>query len=128
MPAPRTLRTPRKRLLTPRLLPCSLLGGEGTTTPPGTPPPDGFFSKHARSTLRTAAHAPHGRTPSAAAGYAHHHAAAGSTASPAKRRYVADAHDLEIVKKIRQGEVELRDRTTILRGIKANVRPACSPR
>ena len=116
----------RKRLLTPRLFPCSLLGGEGTTTLPGTPPPDAFFSKHARSTLCTAAHALHERTPSSASGYAHHHAAgaAESTTSPAKRRYVAEAHGLEIVKKIRQGEVDLRDRTVVLCGIKSNVCPA----
>ncbi|ETW82357.1 hypothetical protein HETIRDRAFT_315539 [Heterobasidion irregulare TC 32-1] len=116
----------RKRLLTPHLFPCSLLGGEGTTTLPGTLPPDAFFSKHAHSTLRTAAHASHERTLSSASGYAHHHVAgaARSTTSPAKQRYVTDAHGLEIVKKIRQGEVELRDRTIVLCGIKANVRPA----
>ena len=115
----------RKRLLTLRLFPCSLLGGEGTTTPPGTPPPDAF-SKHARWTLDAAAYASHELTPSSASGYAHHHAAgaAESTTSPAKRRYVADAHGLEIVKKIRQGEVDLRDRTVVLCGIKSNVCPA----
>ncbi|ETW77656.1 hypothetical protein HETIRDRAFT_326832 [Heterobasidion irregulare TC 32-1] len=116
----------RKRLLTPRLFPCSLLGGEDMTTLPGTQPPDAFFSKHARSTLRTAAHASHERTSSSASSYTHHHAAgaAESTTSPAKWRYVADAHGLLIAKKIRQGEVELRDRTIVLCGIKANVRPA----
>jgi hypothetical protein len=41
--------------------------------------------------------------------------------SPSKRRLVADPHDLEIVKKIRQNEVELHDRNTVLRGIKPNV-------
>ena len=41
--------------------------------------------------------------------------------SPSKRRHVADPHDLEIVKKIRQNEVELHDRNTVLRGIKPNV-------
>ncbi|ETW76968.1 hypothetical protein HETIRDRAFT_328191 [Heterobasidion irregulare TC 32-1] len=116
----------RKRLLTPRLFPCSLLGGEGTTTLPGTLPPDAFFSKHAHSTLRTAAHASHERTSSSASSYTHHHAAgaAESTTSPAKWRYVADAHGLEIVKKIRQGKVELRDHTIFLCGIKANIRLA----
>ncbi|ETW76983.1 hypothetical protein HETIRDRAFT_454417 [Heterobasidion irregulare TC 32-1] len=116
----------RKRLLTPHLFPCSLLGGEGTTTLPGALPPDALFSKHAHSTLRTAAHASHERTPSSPSGYAHHHAAGAveSTTSPAKQRYVADAHGLEIVKKIRQGEVELRDRTIVLCDIKANVDPA----
>ncbi|ETW77673.1 hypothetical protein HETIRDRAFT_325571 [Heterobasidion irregulare TC 32-1] len=116
----------RKRLLTPRLFPCSLLGGEDTTTLSGTLPPDAFFSGHAHSTLRTAAHASHERTLSSASGYAHHHVAgtAKSTTSPTKQRYVADAHGLEIVKKIRQGEVELRDRTIVLCDIKVNVRPA----
>ncbi|KAG6908036.1 hypothetical protein DXG01_006398 [Tephrocybe rancida] len=42
------------------------------------------------------------------------------TASPSKRRYVADAHDVDVVKKIKQGEVELRDRNTVLRGTKPN--------
>jgi parafibromin len=46
---------------------------------------------------------------------------AGPAASPPKRRYVPDAADVEVVKKIRQGEVELRDRNTVLRGIKNNV-------
>ncbi|KAG5728261.1 Cell division control protein 73 [Termitomyces sp. T112] len=40
--------------------------------------------------------------------------------SPSKRRYVADAHDVEVVKKIRQSEVELRDRNSVLRGTKPN--------
>ncbi|ETW78506.1 hypothetical protein HETIRDRAFT_453169 [Heterobasidion irregulare TC 32-1] len=116
----------RKRLLAPRLFPCSFLGGEGTTTLPGTLPPDALFSKYAHSMLRTAAHASHERTLSSASGYAHHHMAgtAKSTTSPTKQRYVADAHGLEIAKKIRQGEVELRDRTIVLCDIKANVRPA----
>ncbi|KAG6820396.1 hypothetical protein H0H93_001166 [Arthromyces matolae] len=42
------------------------------------------------------------------------------TSSPSKRRYVADSHDVEIVKKIKQNEVELRDRNTVLRGKKPN--------
>lgn len=42
-----------------------------------------------------------------------------------KRRYVADAHDADVVKKIRQHEVELRDRSTVLRGEKPNVSPPC---
>lgn len=41
--------------------------------------------------------------------------------SAPKRKYVPDAHDVEVVKKIKQNEVELRDRTTVLRGIKLNV-------
>jgi parafibromin len=35
---------------------------------------------------------------------------------------VPDAADVEVVKKIRQGEIELRDHNTVLRGIKNNVR------
>ena len=44
------------------------------------------------------------------------------TTTPLKRRYVADSHDMEVVKKIEQNEVELRDRNTLLLGTKANVR------
>jgi len=40
--------------------------------------------------------------------------------SPSKRRYLADTQDVEVVKKIKQNEVELRDRNTVLRGTKAN--------
>lgn len=40
--------------------------------------------------------------------------------SPSKRRYVSDSHDLEVVKRIRVNEVELRDRNTVLRGVKPN--------
>ncbi|KAG6813366.1 hypothetical protein H0H92_011632 [Tricholoma furcatifolium] len=43
-----------------------------------------------------------------------------TTSSPSKRRYVADSHDVEAVKKIKQAEVELRDRNTVLRGVKPN--------
>lgn len=43
-----------------------------------------------------------------------------ATTSPTKRRYVADAQDVEAVKKIKANEVELRDRNTVLRGVKAN--------
>ncbi|KIY44068.1 CDC73-domain-containing protein [Fistulina hepatica ATCC 64428] len=46
-----------------------------------------------------------------------------SVSSPNKRRaptYVPDAADLQVVKKIRQYEVEWYDRTTILRGTKTN--------
>ncbi|KIJ32428.1 hypothetical protein M422DRAFT_70583 [Sphaerobolus stellatus SS14] len=66
----------------------------GTTTPGGTPPtlPSGLPSI---PTL-------------------------GVTSSPSKRRYVADISDLESVKKIKRDEVELRDRTTVLRGTKPN--------
>lgn len=43
------------------------------------------------------------------------------TSSPSKRRYVADTQDIDVVKKIKQNEVELRDRNTVLRGTKPNV-------
>ncbi|EEB96123.1 hypothetical protein MPER_04797, partial [Moniliophthora perniciosa FA553] len=45
---------------------------------------------------------------------------AAGTSSPTKRRYVPDSHDAETVKKIKQQEVELRDRNSVLRGVKAN--------
>jgi parafibromin len=34
---------------------------------------------------------------------------------------VADPQDIEVVKKIKLGEIELQDRNTVLRGIKNNV-------
>ena len=71
-----------------------------STTPPGTPPrPTG---QALPVTPRSRAEAP--------------------TSSPSKRRHIPDAHDLEIVKKIKQNEVELQDRNTVLRGTKPNVR------
>ncbi|KAJ7095751.1 RNA polymerase II-associated protein [Mycena belliarum] len=69
-----------------------------TTTPPGTPP----------STSKALPTTPHRASAAAAA------------VSPSKRRYVADPRDMEVVKKIRQNEVELRDRNSVLRGIKPN--------
>ncbi|KAJ7781790.1 RNA polymerase II-associated protein [Mycena maculata] len=69
-----------------------------TTTPPGTPP----------STSKMLPTTPHRSSTTAA------------TASPSKRRYVADTRDFEVVKKIKQNEVELRDRNSVLRGTKPN--------
>ncbi|KAG1805801.1 RNA polymerase II-associated protein [Suillus subaureus] len=46
--------------------------------------------------------------------------AADTTTTPSKRRYVADQQDVEVVKRIKQNEVELRDRNTVLRGTKPN--------
>jgi len=40
---------------------------------------------------------------------------------------VADVHDVEVVKKIKQNEVEPRERNTVLRGTKANVRKDLCP-
>ena len=83
-----------------------------STTPPGTPP---------RTTAAVAGEAvqstPRGTRLEAPSG-----------SSPGKRRHVSDPHDLEIVKKIRQNEVELVDRNSVLRGVKPNVGcyyPAC---
>ena len=72
-----------------------------STTPPGTPP---------RTTGQSQPITPRTRVVEA------------PTTTPLKRRYVADVHDVEVVKKIRLDEVELRDRNTVLRGTKANVR------
>lgn len=69
---------------------------EEPTTPPGIPP---------QGTVTSQAHEVSSATPT----------------SPSKRRYVPDTTDLDAVKKIRREEVELRDRTTVLRGIKSNV-------
>ncbi|KAF5324726.1 hypothetical protein D9611_004398 [Ephemerocybe angulata] len=46
--------------------------------------------------------------------------AGAETASPAKRRYVPDSADLEVVKRIKESEIELKDRITVLRGVKPN--------
>lgn len=75
-----------------------------STTPPGSPP---------RSSNK----------PAAASATPLRSAVAEPTASPSKRRYVADSQDVEVVKKIKQNEIELRDRNTVLRGIKSNVSP-----
>ena len=72
-------------------------------TPPGTPPRTTTTGQGLPVTPRT-------RTTDA------------STSSPSKRRYVSDAQDVEVVKKIKLNEVELRDRNSVLRGIKPNVR------
>ncbi|KAG5637917.1 hypothetical protein H0H81_002678 [Sphagnurus paluster] len=70
-----------------------------STTPPGSPrqPP-----VHTASTTSQKPHSEH------------------QSSSPSKRRYVADNKDIEVVKKIKQNEVELRDQNTVLRGIKPN--------
>ncbi|KAH7884842.1 RNA pol II accessory factor, Cdc73 family-domain-containing protein [Phlebopus sp. FC_14] len=75
-----------------------------STTPPGTPPHAGTVSAAPSTTPKRATH---GHGPDA-------------TTSPTKRRYVTDAQDAEVVKRIKQNEVELRDRNTVLRGIKPN--------
>jgi hypothetical protein len=38
-----------------------------------------------------------------------------------KRKYKTDVNDAEVVKRIRQSEIELQDRNTVLRGSKPNV-------
>ncbi|KAL6308630.1 RNA polymerase II-associated protein [Sparassis latifolia] len=70
-----------------------------STTPPGTPPQ-----------LRFASALPSTQSIKGA----------DTSTSPTKRRYVTDSADIEVVKKIKQNEVELRDRNTVLRGIKPN--------
>ena len=72
-----------------------------STTPPGTPPATAVSLAHTappKSTLTEQ-----------------------TTSHPLKRRYVSDIHDIEVVKKMKQHEVELRDRNTVLRGVKPNV-------
>ncbi|KAI3621871.1 rna polymerase ii accessory cdc73 family [Moniliophthora roreri] len=71
-----------------------------STTPPGSP----------RSSFSYTTTSKGAALPTPAAG----------TSLPAKRRYVPDSHDAEAVKKIKQQEVELRDRNSVLRGVKAN--------
>ncbi|KAJ8699226.1 accessory factor associated with RNA polymerase II, variant 3 [Pleurotus ostreatus] len=43
-----------------------------------------------------------------------------ANSSPSKRKYVPDTADTEAVKKIKQNEIELQDRNSVLRGIKPN--------
>ncbi|KAF8650038.1 hypothetical protein AX16_005455, partial [Volvariella volvacea WC 439] len=68
-----------------------------STTPPGSPPRSAYASLPTPSKPST-----------------------DSTSSPTKRRYVVDQADAEAVRKIRLVEIELRDRNTVLRGIKTN--------
>ncbi|CDO71930.1 hypothetical protein BN946_scf184940.g77 [Trametes cinnabarina] len=75
-----------------------------STTPPGTPPQSRGSAAQPSVT-------------SSAKG-------ADATSSPLKRRYVADPADLEVVKKIKENEIELQDRNTVLRGIKPNFQPS----
>jgi parafibromin len=72
-----------------------------STTPPGTPPQrhSGISSTTTKVSKQS-----------------------DSLISPSKRRYVANMHDMEVVKKIKLNEIELQDRNTVLRGIKSNVR------
>ncbi|TCD66405.1 accessory factor associated with RNA polymerase II [Steccherinum ochraceum] len=76
-----------------------------STTPPGSPSP---------SVL--ALHRPSGASSASASSSRLHD----SSFTPSKRRYVADPADIEVVKKIKTHEIELRDRNTVLRGIKKN--------
>ncbi|KIP03385.1 hypothetical protein PHLGIDRAFT_77677 [Phlebiopsis gigantea 11061_1 CR5-6] len=70
-----------------------------STTPPGSPP----------------------RGATAGLPSAHHVSRSTHMASsPSKRKYVPDLADVEVVKKIKLNEIELRDRNTVLRGVKAN--------
>lgn len=80
-----------------------ILAAEESTTPPGTPPHPSAASLPL-TTPKRVAHA------------------ADTTTSPSKRRYVPDQQDVEVVKRIKQNEVELHDRNTVLRGTKPNVR------
>ena len=73
------------------------LHAEESTTPPGTPPRTNLALLSSPSKSQPV------------------------SASPPKRRYVADSQDVEVVKRIKQNEVELRDRNTVLRGVKSNV-------
>lgn len=83
----------------------------GTSTPPGSPPQTAYY--------RTL---PNYTAPSSSNQVLASDSSNVVSSSPTKRKYIPDSQDLDIVKKIRQNEVELRDRTTVLRGIKANVR------
>ncbi|KAA1475843.1 RNA polymerase II-associated protein [Dentipellis sp. KUC8613] len=79
-----------------------------STTPPGTPPSTAFYR-----TLPGAASTSLSSLPTAATDV-------GLSSTSVKRRYVPDAQDAEVVKKIKKTEIELRDRNTVLRGTKPN--------
>ncbi|KAF8485630.1 RNA polymerase II-associated protein [Gautieria morchelliformis] len=68
---------------------------EEPTTPPGMPPQGSTTPKNQAGLSAT-------------------------PSSPLKRRYIPDTSDVDIVKKLKREEVELRDRTSVLRGIKPN--------
>jgi parafibromin len=91
------------------------LGLSESSTPPGSPPPSVYRRLPASSSSTS-----HIQALSSAS--TRHRGDIGATTSPSKRRYVPDSTDVEVVKKIRQGEVELHDHNTVLRGIKNNVR------
>ncbi|THV07383.1 CDC73-domain-containing protein [Dendrothele bispora CBS 962.96] len=85
-----------------------------TTTPPSTPP-------RSSSSLHSGPqHQQKSSTSAALASSASGVSASIASVSPQKRRYVPDTADTEVVKKIKQQEVELRDRNTVLRGVKHN--------
>ena len=82
---------------------------------PGTPPPSTYRRLHALSASNVDAQLSESTpTPGRSCGDM------GTNLSPSKQRYVFDA-DVEVMKKIRQGEVKLRDHNTVLCGIKSNV-------
>nr|AEN14435.1 RNA polymerase II accessory factor cdc73 family protein [Lentinula edodes] len=86
----------------------------GSTTPPSTPPTHlkQLYSDSSPSKNLTA-------TPHASSSFLSSKSL-GTTGSPQKRKYVPDTADIDSVKKIRMQEVELRDRNSVLRGIKMN--------
>ncbi|KAI0296805.1 RNA polymerase II accessory factor [Russula brevipes] len=91
----------------------SIVPLSGSTTPPGSPPPS-VYRRLPAPPLSTP------DTQTSLSTSTRTRGDSGPTASPPKRRYVPDAADVEVVKKIRQGEVELRDHNTVLRGTKNN--------
>ncbi|KAF5388611.1 hypothetical protein D9757_004641 [Collybiopsis confluens] len=80
-----------------------------STTPPSTPPP------HLTQLYSSPSKYPPA-TP-------HAHSSPNNSKlfeSPVKRKYVPDTADMDSIKKIRVHEIELRDRNTVLRGVKKN--------
>jgi parafibromin len=89
-----------------------------STTPPGSPPP--FVHRRLPASSSSTTH-----TQVLSSASTRQRGDVGATTSPSKRRYVPDSTDVEVVKRIRQGEVELHDHNTVLRGVKNNVRFLC---
>ncbi|KAJ3998499.1 RNA polymerase II accessory factor cdc73 family protein [Lentinula boryana] len=79
----------------------------GSTTPPSTPPP---HLKQLYSDSSSFKAPPASVVPKSS----------GTAGTPQKRKYVPDTADIDSVKKIRTQEIELRDRNSVLRGIKTN--------
>jgi parafibromin len=104
-------------------LPATAVSTSGTapesTTPPGTPPRSSLSASLPSTSQQQKTSSTSAFGSSSTSGVS---SSSIAPTSSQKRRYIPDAADAEAVKKIKQQEVELRDRNTVLRGSKPNVR------